>query len=291
MKATMTILLMILTSLLLGACSNVDFAGAMAKREIPQTDQDSDEKEQDQPQPKPEEEQVCEPGQVQVVKPVKVLFVVDQSGSNLTGTNVDSTPTDPNKEFRLKVIQDFYEQHKTKAHLSWGFLSFNDHSAKAFINKGDTSLPTFSRNSNSVTDALVTFQNSQDVGRTPYKAALNMIEDLIAQDLAASSVDPDYLVAFITDGVPSDYCPGSPSQWLCPGQILDNALDSDLNRLVSLSPSRIQFGTVYYGPQDADASGRLSRMAQMGNGQFVDANVASEIALNDVITIPKPICQ
>ncbi|MGE0634340.1 MAG: hypothetical protein AB7O96_18135 [Pseudobdellovibrionaceae bacterium] len=304
MKLTLTKTLMILMSLTFVACSNPTFEKiAQPLIEAP------DDQVLDNPEPIPEEQPpqeetpvdeeqdivTCEPGQVEVVVPTKILFVVDQSGSNATGTGSNTPPTDLEKAFRLKVIQDFHTQHAGKDHLSWGFITFNSYSGvstiNALINTGDSITPSFSRDPASVTTALESFKGIADTGRTPYKAALQSVETLIAADMAASTVESEYLIAFITDGVPSDYCPNSPSQWLCPGSIQDPALDADIQRLVDLAPSRIQFGTVYYGPADTGASGRLARMAQMGGGQFVDANTTSSIQLNDVITVPKPICQ
>lgn len=292
MMRSLTKLLVILGTFQLMACSEVGFMNMNSSAAPEAPAQIIDDIPDNTPEETPADPPVvCEPGQVEVIKPVKVLFVVDQSGSNLTGTATDSTPTDPLKEFRLKVMQDFYQQHSGKDHLSWGFISFLGYDAHAFINDGADTSPVFARDPVTISTAVTNFMATPDTGRTPYKSALAMIENLITKDIALSSAQSDYLIAFITDGVPSDYCPGSPAQWLCPGQIRDNLLDQDLNRIIALAPSRIQFGTVYYGPTDADASGRLARMAQMGGGQFVDANSNSEIKLNDVISIPKPICQ
>ncbi|MGE0631277.1 MAG: hypothetical protein AB7O96_02640 [Pseudobdellovibrionaceae bacterium] len=224
-------------------------------------------------------------GDTEITKPVKVLFVVDQSGSNLSGAGVgpDAVGTDPNKTFRLNVIQDFYNRHHQKSHLSWGFISFGDSSAKAFINAGSTAYPVFSNNSDSFAQAIQTFKGKGDSGMTPYKSALGMIQDLIKYDMSLSSTESNYLVAFITDGVPSDYCADHLAN--CAG--VEDAIDQDLKEVTKLS-KKIQFGTVYYGGEDISAVNRLQRMAKVGGGQFVDANKTSVISLDDVIRVPRP---
>ncbi|MGE0634106.1 MAG: hypothetical protein AB7O96_16950 [Pseudobdellovibrionaceae bacterium] len=236
---------------------------------------------------------VCEDenGTTVISKPVKVLFVVDKSGSNETGNGPSGIGSDPNKTFRYNAMNDFYQQHRSKPNLSWGFISFNDKSAKAFINKdGNLGYAQFSNSSQDMENALGNFNATKDAGGTPYKAALEMVENVIEGDIALSSVESDYLVAFVTDGVPSDYCVDT-NETICPDNIDEERINQDLTRVLALAPSRIQFGTVYYGPQDVSAENRLARMASMGGGQFVNTNIAgSTMALNDVITVPKPNC-
>lgn len=222
------------------------------------------------------EEPVVETG---TEKPTRVLFIVDQSGSNLG----DPPPgTDAYKIFRLKVIQDFYNRHYRKSFLSWGFISFGDSSAKAFVNAGMYTMPIFSQDSIAMANAIETFRTYSDSGSTPYKAALKMAGDLITADMATAPADTEYLLALMTDGEPSDYCVDGMLD--CPG--VENAIDNDLRSVVNLSPTKIKFGTVYYGQNNVAAINRLKRLATIGGGQFLDANKTSEIKLDTVINFP-----
>ncbi|MGE3757788.1 MAG: hypothetical protein AB7H97_08530 [Pseudobdellovibrionaceae bacterium] len=215
----------------------------------------------------------------ELVKPTKVLFIVDQSGSNLG----DPPPgNDPYKTFRMNVIQDFYNRHHQKTLLSWGFISFKESLAKALINSGVQSSAIFSNDSASMAQAIDVFSNISDGGNTPYKEAMKMARELISSDLATSPIETEYLVALITDGEPSDYC--SNGLLNCPG--VEDAIDKDLKDVVDLSPSRIKIGTVYYGKENLTATARLQRLAKLGGGQFVDANKTSEIKLDNVIRFP-----
>lgn len=239
----------------------------------------------------PEDTVVCEPGQVEVVVPTKVVFVVDQSGSNINGPfGFPGLSTDPTKSFRYGVMSSFFQEHATKQHVSWGFVAFNGNTAKGLINNGDINTPHFSSNATDVLDAFGTFANSTDVGVTPYKAALTMVQGMIQRDLPQALPGTRYLVAFITDGHPTDYCV-DPSSFECPNDVREAELDADVLNLVNTAPEKIQFGTVYYGISDSAASQRLARMAAIGGGQFVDTNTSGSIALNDVVEVPRPICQ
>lgn len=240
---------------------------------------------------------VCLPGQRSVAKPTKFIFLVDMSGSNVNGPfEHPGVATDPQKDFRYGVINDFLQKNGAKSNLSWEFITFNQTSAHAFINGGNDQQPIFS-DRNAMGAALLNFSNLTDVGDTPYKAALDMAGALIKQDMASAGplVDPalatQYRIAMLTDGYPSDYCPGGISVYNCPGQIIDSRLMSDVQSFVNLAPKAIQLSTVYYGLPDADAANRLKTMAQIGNGQFVDTNVTRVINLDDIIQVPTQICQ
>lgn len=242
-------------------------------------------------QENPASEVICQPGQLEVLVPTKVVFVVDQSGSNINGPyGYPGQATDPTKSFRTSVMSEFFQEHAGKPHLSWGFVAFNGTSARGLINEGSETMPRFSSNATDIVGAFGTFTNSTDVGVTPYKAALTMVQGMIQRDLATALPNTQYLVAFITDGHPTDYCL-DPNAVECPNSVRESDLDSDVQALLNTAPSKIQFGTVYYGRADVAAAQRLARMAGIGGGQFVDANVNSSIALNDVVEVPRPICQ
>lgn len=224
----------------------------------------------------------CRTTNVSQQRPVNVIFLVDQSGSNLNGPyEHPGEATDPQKTLRMRIMSDFLGQHAGKANLRWSLITFNENSANALVANGSA---------NAMNSALGTFSRTTDVGKTPYRAALQMAQQAIAANSASANPNSLTLIAFITDGYPTDYCPGGLAEYECPGRIMESALDADVANLVSTSAGTVQMGTVYYGAQDSAASARLQRMAVRGGGQFVDLNRAGIIDLNDVIEVPQTVC-
>lgn len=217
-------------------------------------------------------------GQLQTeTYPLKVLFIVDMSGSNY-----ESPGTDPDKSMRAGSIQTFFDSYKSNSHISWGFIGFQGTSAFAFINKGSTSNASFSSSANAMQSAINTFEGMIDDDKTPYKAALNLAQTAISGDNADSNTK--YVVVFLSDGMPSDYVNNSSG---------DQQLDGDVSNLVNLLPGRISFNTIYYGPTDATASQRLRDMATAGSGQFLDTNnnpTGKTFYISDNISIPGATC-
>lgn len=226
----------------------------------------------------------CTPGTTTVARPTKVLFLVDQSGSNVTGpTEHPGEASDSLKSFRFGAINEFFTQHSSKINLGWGFLSFHEDVANGLILSGG--LPAFS-NSSAMSSALQTFSGSTDVGATPYRAAIQAAAQMIARDIAAApNVHALYRLAFLTDGYPSDYCLDT-SKTYCPGETNEVQMMSDLQALINLAPNSIKLSTIYYGWPDSSATTRLQNMARAGGGQFVDASSSKSIHLDDVLEVP-----
>jgi hypothetical protein len=221
----------------------------------------------------------CQNGTTTANKPTKFLFIVDQSGSNLDGPyEHPGQATDPSKTFRYGVISEFVQKHGGKSTINWGFISLRSPNAQSMISGfGDTA---------AMNTALQTFLSTPDAGDTPYKSALQLARDTIAQDLGKNgTVTFQYRIAFLTDGYPTDYCT-DPTLTLCPGAMQETALDNDVQSVINAAPGLVQMSTVYYGLPDSVASARLQRMAAKGNGQFVDTNVTKTINLDDVMKVP-----
>lgn len=220
--------------------------------------------------------------------PTNVLFIIDQSGSNVTGQfDSDGKGTDPEKIFRFGIMNRFIANHGSKEHLRWNLVTFAGTSAKSLVN--DSGKP-FTGTLAFIIQALDQFMKSKDGGFTPYKAALSKAKQLVEQN---ESLNPDKnstLIAFLTDGFPTDYCANS-WQTNCPGQIQENQIDEDVRKILAASSGNVKFSTIYYGPPDPPSSTRLERMAKVGGGQFVDLNQSSNIDLNDVIQVPEQNCQ
>lgn len=296
------LIVILLPALLLTGCSQMEFApvddlASSAPTDDGQNRQETDQNPQDPPQPPPvvvppPHDPVCRVDEVVVQKPTKVLFVIDQSGSNVNGPfGHPGEATDPLKSFRSGVISQFYAAHGAKSHLSWGTVTFNGTSAQALIHVGDAQQGMFSNNPLDMGRALATFQRTPDVGNTPYRAALALVRRMIEDDIAMSLEPSHYLIAFITDGNPTDYCAGGPLEVFCPGRVLETEIDADVKRIRDLAPRFVQFSSIYYGPPDREAARRLSRMAGIGGGEFVDTNTSLSLNLDDVLRIPQPICE
>lgn len=291
----------LLPVLLLTACSKMEFAPADGTLASQPADDDHNRQDTGQnpetpvvppPVVPPPHEPVCRVDEVIVQKPTKVLFVIDQSGSNLNGPfGHPGEATDPLKSFRSGVMSQFYSAHGSKQHLSWGAVTFNGTAAQALIHSGNPQHGTFSNNPLDMGRALVNFQRTPDVGNTPYRAALSLVHRMIEDDIAMSLEPSHYLIAFITDGNPTDYCSGGVTEVLCPGRVLEAQIDADVKKIHDLAPRFVQFSSIYYGPPDRDAARRLARMAAVGAGEFVDTNTSLSLNLDDVLRIPQPVCE
>jgi len=234
----------------------------------------------DPPPPRPP---ICEVGERPVAKPTKVIFVVDQSDSNVTGpAEHDGHATDKHKGLRYAAMSELLSQHGGKNHLEWSLITFQMYSATAITNvDGDTAKPKFV-SGDKMGKALSEFMSIPDGGATPYLEAIKMVHTLIRKDLKAGGEPSAYRVAFLTDGYPTDSSDVTR---------LNRKIFEALDGLMALAPDAIQFNTVYYGFPDEAASDRLKKMAKIGNGGFVDASNSQDIHLNDVIKVPTTNCR
>lgn len=227
---------------------------------------------------------VCHIDMIEKPKPTNILLMVDQSGSNSTG-NGNGVGTDPKKTFRFGILNKFIAEHGSKSHLRWNLVTFADKTAKSLV-KGDNA---FTSTLAFILQALTTFVNTKDEGYTPYRAALALAKNLVAKSELQATEPQTTLVAFLTDGYPTDYC-SKPKETSCPGNILEQEIDRDVLAIAEASKGEVQFSTLYYGPPDPESTRRLERMAKVGQGQFVDLNESSKVDLNDVIHVPQKVC-
>lgn len=214
--------------------------------------------------------------------PIKILIVVDTSGSN--AGDATHPGTDSGKVHRAASIQQFFTDFGGKSNFNWGFISFAGSSATALLNSGNSAAATFTNSAANMQSAITYFETSiPDYGMTPYQAAMQMASQAIANDTAAATTK--YIVVFLSDGMPTDYPDSSAG---------DAQIASDVTNLVNLKAGQITFNTVYYGFLDASASGRLSMMAASGHGQFLDTNAnpnAKDFLINSVVTVPGAACR
>ncbi len=208
--------------------------------------------------------------------PIKLVFMVDTSGSN-AGAN----GSDPGKVVRAGSIQQFFDDYKGKNNFKWSLNSFQDATASALINNGLSSDPRFGVAAD-MQVAIIQFSNISDDHYTPYKAAINMANQVIANDSAVTSTTK-YIVVFLSDGMPTDY--GSP--------INDSLILSDVQTMIGIRPGKVSFNTIYYGDADPTASNRLKSMAMAGSGQFLDTNAntsGKSFSISDTISVPGSTC-
>ena len=212
------------------------------------------------------------------------IWPIVQHTRNRRATDARQRGNVVDRRVRGGSIQKFFDDYKAKSNFNWGFIGFRGSQALALINNGDTGSGRFSASVSDMSAALSTFNGMFDSGLTPYKAALSMATQIIQADTLASS-DTKYVVVFLSDGMPTDYPPGSAG---------DAEMTKDVSALTSILPGRVSFNTVYYGEVDASASGRLRDMSLAGGGEFLDTNnnpTGKSFYIADYINIPGVSCQ
>lgn len=209
------------------------------------------------------------------VVPVKIVLVVDTSGSNAGGSS--SAGTDPNKSMRGQALQSFFERYRTAGNFSWSFLIFSDDQAYSLIG-GSYLTPGFSNRPQDMSNAIQSFYGVDDYGNTPFRAALSMSRQAIQGDWSRTA-DTKYVVVFISDGVPDP-------------AVSNQTLQSDVSSILGQAPGQVTLNTIYYGPYSQSASNRLLLMANSGNGRFLDANQSSgqTIDIESVVQVPGVVC-
>ncbi len=207
--------------------------------------------------------EICAVVPTTFANPTKVLFVVDKSGSNLT--------TDTN-QFRVRTISTFFQKHVQNPMVKWGVVVFSGAASEGYINNGSTQQPTFSADPTRVQAAIARIGTDPDFGATPYRSALSMARAAVTFDITANANEiSSYVIVLLSDGTPTDY--GTP--------IDEMAIDTDVQNLKTAG--RVSLSTVYYGPVDPAASGRLMRMSALGGGQFLDTNIDGQIPIDSLI--------
>lgn len=230
--------------------------------------------------------------------PVKIMFVVDTSGSNTSWTMSNgiltctvagyagcAPPTDPDKTLRSGSITDFFNKYGDKSNFSWGFITFSGTSAHSYI--GSDVRPAFS----SAADmhlAINQFNNERDGDATPYLAALNDVGLAISNDPNLHDRGNSaalYYVIFLSDGYPSDAVNSD-------GSVNMDSLNQAIGSIRALAPGRVMFSTVYYGAKPfQNAIATLSGMASGGVFVNVDTTSTSTIDIQDLIQVPVGQCQ
>ena len=178
----------------------------------------------------------------------KFLFIVDKSRSN--------TWTDPGAQNRRSNIESFI----TSSNMDFtrvGLVTFNGTQAHSLVADPSSGLPGFTGDINKLMTATSQLQSIQDDDATPYKAALQEAQLVLKNDLLAHPEEQgDYNVIFVSDGAPTDIQD-------------DSELESLVDQVLNLDKGHIVLSTALYG-SETGAAGRLAKMAQKGQGKFIN---------------------
>ena len=237
---------------------------------------------------------------------------------------VDSLSPLSNITYNMQYFRDAYNVGWRKAP--------NAPIAKSLINVGSNDQsPTFGT-ALDMKAAMKEFLTKQEDGGTEYFAPLNLIRKSIENDAGFASGQQNYAVVFMTDGQPTERLKpdkdGVIQHVPWKAETDEPELLAAIGDLVALAPGHISFGTVFfnditpeerarqiaqqiedqrladekaghtlkhgpiYDPVDPLAPALLQKMAEVGLGQFADANEkgADNIKLNNVLTVPSAIC-
>lgn len=219
----------------------------------------------------------CRPTEVVSTKTVKVLFLVDTSGSNLSEGR--TLGTDPQKKWRQTTLNGFINKYSSKSNFHYGLITFQGSSAKAQIASGGKAV--FTNSLAEVQNGVTQFMNTDDAGKTPYKAALNAAKAVIQEDLAVnSSQQISYVLVMVSDGQATDY--GSPAEII-----------PDAHSIKNLAPSQISLNSVYYysSKMREEETKYLRNLSTIGGGSFITANSNTVLNIDDVIRVPGTSCQ
>ncbi|MFZ3229104.1 MAG: VWA domain-containing protein [Pseudobdellovibrio sp.] len=224
--------------------------------------------------PEQPSEPACHTQLINTVRTVKILFLIDTSGSN-----DGSTGTDSGKKWRSNVLQTFINSYKSKPNIYYGLATFQGDSVKSHILVNNTS--AFTNNLSLVDKGIQSFRTTPDQDTTPYKPALILAKKMISDDLKiTNSKDTLYYVVMISDGGATDY--------IGPDYIIP-----DINNVVSLAPKQISMNSVYYygSFNDASQTKYLQNIANIGQGNFITANSSESLKIDDILTVPTTVCQ
>jgi hypothetical protein len=215
---------------------------------------------------------VVDPCSLTTTRLTKVLFLVDQSGSNYGFFGIGGT--DSKKKFRQGTIQKYFDKYKDHTNVQWGFMSFAGTTAKDLV--GQSGVNAFTSDITKMQSAISAFGVSDDWGDTPYKAALRVVTNAITADPdLGTSANPQYYVIMLTDGYPTDI-------------ESNQEVKAIVQNLASLGANQVSLNTVFYGAQGTEEASAaielLTDMAAEGKGQFQNVNnPSSVINIDDLI--------
>ncbi|MGZ3769136.1 MAG: vWA domain-containing protein [Bdellovibrio sp.] len=219
----------------------------------------------------------CQPGVITSNAIVKVLFVMDTSGSNAYASQ-GALASDIGKVWRLQTINNFFTQHQTN-NFYYGLISFSNNVTYEIADSAGNGI--FSNDLSVVQAGIQSFQNIKDDGATNYQNPLQVAKTMIENDMNANaSQNALYVMVIVSDGMATDYASVS-------------EMDPDVEAIVNLAPSKITLNSVYYYNTNGDPSqaGFLQEIAKLGSGSYLNADASQPININSSFTIPSGACQ
>ncbi len=199
----------------------------------------------------------------------KILFVIDRSGSNVSGNGPSQPASDPSRTRRFPPILDFLDMAPQDSSSSFHYISFQD----SGVSRSEPAGP------GRFTSDLIAFRSiiasemksSSDYGATPYRAALNEVISLISADIQEAKKNgtgetSSYIVFFISDGYPTDTDAAQAVAQIQGGLMPLAAANSDIVDFIQLHTG------FYYGGKSGsgEAASVLRQMAAAGNGDFIE---------------------
>jgi hypothetical protein len=212
----------------------------------------------------------------QVTEDIRVMLMVDNSEF----TQV----TDPDHAERVAAIDNFITTYANKTNLTYSYGCF---ATKAYIynmKPGGSFLSNTGYPFGDVREAraaLDMFKTIHPHGVSNYKTVFGRLQEAIVDDESSSrNGKQNYVVVFISAGRPNDLGRTAQSQISGITQLVTDALQA-------AGPGRLTFSTVFIGdPRDTQAINNLQMMADVGGGQFVEANSSQTVHFNDIINVP-----
>lgn len=215
---------------------------------------------------------------INVSKPVKILFLVDNSGSNIDNeypAGQFNKGTDNGKVWRSSILNAAIDRYKANTHISFGLATFSDNATVSQI-KSASGQPTFSNDQNIVQAGVENFKNTPEGPHTPYQSALFFARDLIRQDIAENpGENAAYSVVMLSDGVPSE---GAYDR--NPDLVI-----TDAQSVMDVSPGKIRLNSVFYYGDTYDPNDLrfLQKISNTGKGAFFTANTHDVFQNDDLI--------
>lgn len=218
-------------------------------------------------------------------KPVKILFLIDTSGSN--ASNNGDAGTDVGKVWRLNTINSFINAYGSKPNFQFAFATFQGTTASALL-KNSSGQGVFSNNMSDINQAIADFKNIEDKGNTPYDAALSIVRNIIRYDqMSGTSKEAGYVVVMVSDGSPTN------ASYTDSKNGMDN-LTSDVQDILAEAPKQISLNTVFLYNQavpTASQKSYLQKISSLGSGAFIEASSNQTIQISDTVQVPSTVCQ
>lgn len=234
-----------------------------------------------------------------ITENIRLIFMIDNSGS--------TADTDPNYSARVSTIQTFLKTYQNKANFTYAFGIFgsyiggNAYSGRIGVGAGFYDMAglldiSYFANTFGSAAALPTilnnFENRSTDGGTLYTSAFTALQTLISQDERNHRGVYKYVVIFMSDGEPTDWCLDS----TCSNVTFDTvdngvtALVDKLKASVIAGGSSFALSTVYFdatASYDDSAAYFLSDMANHGGGTFIDAHQSGQnFTIDDLLVDP-----